>query len=135
MEELMPTIYKNRRMGNPSLATGNSYNRYPEVLSSEDDESYEGEYAARLPLLLAVFALGAAGDLTQPIGSSDGELYHNMAKAALALRPVFSGASMETVQTVMMIATYDFCAARALTLEPAWKMMSLGLIIASSVCN
>lgn len=133
MEELMPTIYKNRRMGNPSLATGNSYNRYPEVLSSEDDESYEGEYAARLPLLLAVFALGAAGDLTQPIGSSDGELYHNMAKAALALRPVFSGASMETVQTVMMIATYDFCAARALTLEPAWKMMSLGLIIASSI--
>ena len=44
-----------------------------------------------------------------------------------------SGCGLETVQAVMMYAAYEFFCGRRGSLEGAWKVMSLGLGLASSV--
>ena len=62
----------------------------------EDDDNVESDYIRRLALLLNIFAAGAAGDLTLPVGNDEAELYNNLARAALSLKSVFTGASMES---------------------------------------
>lgn len=113
-EELLPIVYKRSS-------------------DNQDPDEDESNYAHHLALLLCVFASGASGDLTLPIGNDEAELYNHLARATLCLKSVFSGATMESVQAVTLMAMYDFSASRRYSLEPSWKMMYLGLSLASSV--
>ncbi|KAH8113147.1 hypothetical protein DFH11DRAFT_1510936 [Phellopilus nigrolimitatus] len=123
MEELLPEVYKPLRTHN---------NLHDESSDSEEDYIV-GIRSHLLPLLLAVLACGAAGDLTLPLNNDEAEVYVQLARAALSVHSVFWGASTVTVQTVVLLAAYDFCTCRKATPEPAWKMMTFGLSLAASV--
>lgn len=87
-----------------------------------------------LALSFSLFACGAAADLTQDPQNAEGALYSYLAKAALNAHSVFDyGASMETVQTLQLISTYDFFSCSSSTLESSWKVMSFGMLLAISV--
>lgn len=47
--------------------------------------------------LLAIFACGAAGDLTLEACDEEDETYRQLAKSALSLHSVFEGTSLATV--------------------------------------
>ncbi|KAL5512403.1 hypothetical protein ACEPAG_3395 [Sanghuangporus baumii] len=113
-EELLPLVYR-RSMG---------------IRNGGVDESH---YVHHLALLLCVFASGASGDLTLPVGNDEAELYNHFARAALGLKSVFAGTTMESVQAVLMMAVYDFNSSRRYSLEPSWKMLYFGLSLASSI--
>ena len=112
--ELLPAIYKHR----PNVS--------PDGTEIRTD-------AHSLALLLSVFACGAAGDMTQLPNNEEGLLYFHLAKAALGLRSVLSSASLITVQTMVLLGLYDFFSFRRSNLEEAWKILSFGTGIATSV--
>lgn len=123
MEELLPLIYKGKYL-DPS---------------SRKDESvkYDGRHRMHnLALALALFACGAAGDLTLPPNNQEGKMYHALSLAAMSTHSVMSpgGASLETVQAIILIAQYDFFSCEKPTLESGWKVVSFALIVAASVC-
>ena len=60
-------------------------------------------------------------------------LYDQLARTALSLRSVFEGTSLESVQTVIILASYQFYTCRLLTFEPAWKTMIFGMMLGVSV--
>ncbi|KAL5480285.1 hypothetical protein ACEPAI_1555 [Sanghuangporus weigelae] len=122
MEELLPMIYKG---GWLDLST-----------RKDDKGKYDGKHKMHnLALALALFACGAASDLTLPPSNLEGKTYHSLALAALNTHSVISpgGASLETVQTIVLIAQYDFFSGDKLTLEAGWKIVSFGLIVAASI--
>lgn len=115
MEELIPTFYKQRA-------------------SVDTSESEAGLEAHQLALLFGVFAAGSAGDMTMEPYSAEGELYRQLGRAALSLHSIFDGTSLVTVQALSLIATYDFFSCNTQTLDTAWKLVSMALCLASSVC-
>ena len=115
MEELIPRFYKNRLQ--------------------DRNESEGGVVVHRLALLLAVFALGAIGDLAAEKPSEEGELYRQLARTALSLHSIFEGTSLATIQAVSLIGLYEFFSSNTRTLESAWKMQALSFSLGSSVCN
>ncbi|OCB89593.1 hypothetical protein A7U60_g3191 [Sanghuangporus baumii] len=122
MEDLLPMLYKGKSLD----------------LSSRKDDmgKYDGKHKMHhLALALALFACGAAGDLTLPPSNSEGKTYHTLALAALNTHSVMSpgGASLETVQTITLIAQYDFFSGDKSTLEAGWKIVSFALIVAASI--
>ncbi|KAH8113139.1 hypothetical protein DFH11DRAFT_1878702 [Phellopilus nigrolimitatus] len=124
MEDLIPLIYKKRRRSEHAGAESNI------ITGSECTAVRMHELA----LALMVFSCGAAGDLTLAPRNAEAELYNQLARAALSAQPVFScGVSLETVQTVLLLASYDFYTCTKITLESAWKMMSFGSVLASSI--
>ncbi|KAI5123018.1 hypothetical protein M0805_007639 [Coniferiporia weirii] len=125
MEELLPTLYK------PFTTCANSGDTYGS--DTDEEDSGANDFTYRLPLLLTVLACGAVGDLTLPIINEEAELYIQLARATLCLRPIFAGVSMESVQTVLMLAAYQFHSCRSASLEPAWKLMTFGVTLASSI--
>lgn len=86
-----------------------------------------------MALMLVIFALGAAGDLTQPANNNECELYKQLAKVALGLQSVFSFVSLSTVQAVALLANVDLASSRKFTLEEAWKVFSFALLLGKSV--
>ncbi|KAH8110132.1 fungal-specific transcription factor domain-containing protein [Phellopilus nigrolimitatus] len=91
-----------------------------------------------LTLLLAVFACGAVGDLTQSPCNPEGERYRQLARAALSLTDLFhNGGSLAVMQTMTLFAVYEIYTAHgegvSTAQEAAWKLISLGLTIASSI--
>ncbi|KAL5512411.1 hypothetical protein ACEPAG_3403 [Sanghuangporus baumii] len=122
MEELLPMIYKGECL---DLAT-----------RKDDVGKYDGKHRMHnLALALALFACGAASDLTLLSNNLEGKTYHSLALAALNTHSVISpgGASLETVQTIVLIAQYDFFSGDKTTLEAGWKIVSFGLIVAASI--
>ncbi|THH09507.1 hypothetical protein EW145_g1977 [Phellinidium pouzarii] len=124
MEELLPTVYK------PFHARTN-----PGKADSVDTEGgfQANDCTHRLALLLAVLACGAAGDLTLTLDNDEAELYVHLARAVLNLHPVFVGASLETVQTVLMLSAFQFHACRSASFESGWKLMTFGFTLATSI--
>ncbi len=84
-------------------------------------------------LVLVVFALGAAVDLTQPPNNNECQLYKQLAKVALGLQSVFNFVSLSTVQAVALLANVDLASSRKYTLEEAWKVFSFAMLLAKSV--
>lgn len=122
MEELIPKFYKRSR------GAGHE----PNAASARDSsEIVEHELA----LLLAVFACGAAGDLTLEACNEEGEMYQHLARCALSLHSVFEGTSLATVQAIALIGTYDMHSASAHTVESAFKLLSLSLCLGITVSN
>ncbi|THH11525.1 hypothetical protein EW145_g571 [Phellinidium pouzarii] len=100
MEVILPSIYKRQRSGKPDLESGNDSN-------ADVAPNIHG-----LALALALFACGATADLTLVPQNAEAGLYHHLARAALSLQSVFEGASLKTVQAVMLLAAYDFLAGK-----------------------
>ncbi|KAH8111232.1 hypothetical protein DFH11DRAFT_1616261 [Phellopilus nigrolimitatus] len=91
-----------------------------------------------LTLLLVVFACGAAADLTQPPCNSEAKRYSQLARAALSLHGLFhTGGSLVGTQAIILLGSYEVFAAPGEDIgkaqEAAWKIVSLGLTLASSV--
>lgn len=129
-EDLLPTVYKHRSTS--ALAFGardNEIGLDPAVGGDCEDTVY----VHRLALLLAVLACGAAADLSMPVYNDEAQLYDQLARTALSLRSVFEGTSLESVQTVIILASYQFYTCRLLTFEPAWKTMIFGMMLGVSV--
>lgn len=117
MEELLPALYKQ------------------EWVDVEEDgpESEESPEMHQLALSLAVFSCGAVVDLTLPPYNPEAIIYNYLARAALSLKSVFEGTSFETIQTIVSLSKFEFFVSRKTSLESAWKLMSFGLVLASSV--
>ncbi|KAL5507868.1 hypothetical protein ACEPAH_5486 [Sanghuangporus vaninii] len=107
MEELIPQIYR-RRQNAESSGTGETQSTDPHALA----------------LLLAIFACGAAADLTLPPWNEEADLYHHLASTAIGLRSVFDGTSLHTVQTLAVLGSYDIFSCRKNSLEGTWKLIS-----------
>ncbi|KAH8109667.1 hypothetical protein DFH11DRAFT_913070 [Phellopilus nigrolimitatus] len=91
-----------------------------------------------LTLLLAIFACGAAADLTQPPCNPEAERYSELARATLSLDGLFHiGASLSGTQAIILLGLYEVYAAHSegfdTAQEAAWKLISLGLTLASSI--
>ena len=108
--ELIPKFYKR-------------HGRDEKRAAKDDAEITEHQLA----LLFAVFACGAAGDLTLDSCNEEGETYRQLARSALSLHSVFEGTSFATVQAVATIGAYDFHSASSQTIESAFKILSLAL--------
>lgn len=114
MEELIPTFYMHRK-------------------GEQRDSSEIVEH--QLALLLAVFACGAAGDLTLEACNEEGETYWQLARSALSLHSIFEGTSLTTVQAVALIGVYDIHSASVQTIESAFKLLTLALCLGISVSS
>ena len=124
MEELMPFVYRNRRTD------------WLRTMQDEENEFSETHNMHNLALALGVFACGAASDLTQLPTNAEGTLYRRLALAILGDHSIFnSGASLETVQAVILVAQYDFFACTNTSMETSWKIFQFGLILAVSVSH
>lgn len=122
MEELLPLHYKRRRAG----ASGSSSGKEEDYANAPID-------LHELALMLMVFACGAAGDLTLPPYNDEAETYHQLARTALSLKSVFDGASLSAVQAICMLGAYEIFSGRRNSLETAWKLLTLGFSMATSV--
>ena len=95
------------------------------------------EHSHDLALLFVLFACGSVGDLTQSPVNEEAAQYHTLAKAAMGVRSIMHGASLAGVQTLYLLAGYDFYTGQKSSQEDAWKLVTLGssLAAAVSVCN
>lgn len=106
MGELLPKFYKHQ-----------------DITQSPNDDH---EIAAhQLALMLAVFACGAAGDLTMESCNEEGEMYKHLARSALGMHSVFEGTSLATVQALALVGAYDLYSASTETIESAFKLLGL----------
>lgn len=112
VEELFPMVYKR----------GSSSDTVQKQATPHD-----------LALLFMVFAVGAVGDLTLPPDNDEGELYHQLARAALGLKTVFDSPSLATVQALSLMGVFYVFSGRNRTLETAWLTMNFALNLALSV--
>lgn len=123
MEELIPKFFKRNRNA-----------RYEPVSSSSP--RYGSEiFEHQLALLFAVFACGAAGDLTLEACNEEGETYRQLARSALSLHSVFEGTSLATVQAVALIGAFDVFSASMETIETPFKMLTLALSLGITVSS
>lgn len=113
---------------------------YPQLSSSQTDfKTPIDEIAADRPhdlaLLFALFAFGAAADLTLPLDNTEAHHYGILARSALSLRNIFNGGSLTGCQAVCMLAVLQFCSGKPAYQEDGWAMLSLGLSLSSSVSH
>lgn len=112
VEELIPSVYKNRR----------SY-----AASLEELDFHE------LSALLMVFSVGAVADLTLEPYNDEAEKFFHLSRAAISLKPIFDGSSFAGVQAVALMGAYDLFACRKPSLEGSWNMLNLAMLLAGSV--
>ncbi|OCB87167.1 hypothetical protein A7U60_g5682 [Sanghuangporus baumii] len=125
MEELIPIVYKRKRPPSVASRSGNSPN-----------DSYGGQARTdphALGLLLSIFAVGAVADMTLPPWNDEGELYYQLSRTALSLKPVFEGAGLHAVEAIALLAAYNLFSCRRRGLEGTWKILSFSLSLAASI--
>ncbi|KAL5485157.1 hypothetical protein ACEPAI_7799 [Sanghuangporus weigelae] len=91
------------------------------------------DHAHDLALLFALFACGAAGDLTQSPSNDEAVQYHTLAKAAMGVKSIMHGASLTGVQTLYLLGAYDIYTGQKKSQEDAWKMVTLGSCMAATI--
>lgn len=129
MEELIPTVYKRKHPPD----------RSDQAVDLPSD-SHGGQTRTEtdlhvLALLFAIFANGAVADLTLPAWNDEGELYYQLARTALSLKPVFDGAGLQAVEAVALLGSYNLFSCRSKGLEGTWKILSFCLSLAASVSS
>lgn len=87
----------------------------------------------KFAVLYLVFAQAVLVDLTLPPCATEGEVFHQYACIALALRSLFDAPTTETVQALLMMAHYRSGVGRRYTQDSVWALMSLGCKLAQSV--
>lgn len=129
-DEILPSVYRR-------CATGSAAAEKPDIdiaLGRAIGGDYKDTvYVHRLALLFAILACGAAADLAMPVNNEEAQLYEQLARTGISLRSVFEGTSLESVQTVVLLSSYQFYTCRTLTFEPAWKTMIFGMTLGVSV--
>ena len=83
--------------------------------------------------LFLVFAQAVLLDLTVPAYDEEAETFHYYACAALALRSLVDSPTIETVQSVLLMAHYRSGAGERYTRESIYVLSSLGCKLALSV--
>lgn len=96
-------------------------------------ELINNENIHELALLFIVLACGAVADLTQPAANPEAEKYHQLARAALGMRSFLDYASFAACQTVFLMGSYEIYSGHKTTQESSWKLMAIGMLIASSI--
>ncbi|KAF9460589.1 hypothetical protein BDZ94DRAFT_1299782 [Collybia nuda] len=86
-----------------------------------------------LATLFFVFALGALLDLDLPPYNAEAELYYDLGRAALGLRPVVESPQLDTVQAMGLMATYHSLAGKKYSRDSAWCVMSFVAKLAQSL--
>ncbi|KAL5487469.1 hypothetical protein ACEPAI_5577 [Sanghuangporus weigelae] len=124
MEELIPLVYKRRRPHSVSSCSGTS---------SDSSGGHTRTDPHALGLLLSIFAVGAVADMTLPPWNDEGELYYQLSRTALSLKPVFEGAGLHAVEAIALLAAYNLFSCRRKGLEGTWKILSFSLSLAASV--
>jgi len=86
-----------------------------------------------LALLYLVFAQGALMDLTLPPFSADAENYYILGRMALSTRPLYELPTTQTIQSVCLVAYYQFNSGRRDAFDGAWTMMSFASKLAQTI--
>lgn len=112
-----------------------------EVLTPIYDAKHQresGEYEKEISphtfaFLYLVFAQAVLVDLTLPAYDEEAEKFHYYARAALALRSLVDSPTVETVQSVLLMAHYRGGAGERYTKESVCALSSLACKLAMSV--
>ncbi|KAF7987007.1 hypothetical protein HWV62_97 [Athelia sp. TMB] len=108
------------------------YNAKKENGSSIHDEASQIS-PHKLAFLFLVFAQGALMDLTLPAYNEEAERYHHYARAALALRSLIDQPTVETVQSIVLMAHYRGGAGERYPRDGIWAFLSLGCKLAQTI--
>ncbi|KAG1747737.1 fungal-specific transcription factor domain-containing protein [Suillus paluster] len=116
MEELLPIYYSNG----------------PAPPSDETKGAHD------LGLLLLVFAVGALVDLAQEPSNAEAEHYHQLARAAICLRPVLEKPSLITIQALHLLSIYNAMsgnelAAKETSMETTWSLLILAAHLSQTI--
>lgn len=122
VEEIIPIIYKRGAPG-ASSASGRLQGR----------DCNDVIYVHRLALFFAIMACSAAVEMSLPANSAEAAVYYALARTSVSLRSVFQGTSLESVQTAVLLAHYQFYSCQTCTFEPAWKMLIFAMTLGLSV--
>ncbi|KAL5507683.1 hypothetical protein ACEPAH_5301 [Sanghuangporus vaninii] len=125
MEELIPIVYKRKRLPSVASFSGTSPS------DSSGGQARTDPHA--LGLLLSIFAVGAVADMTLPPWNDEGELYYQLSRTTLSLKPVFEGAGLHAVEAIALLAAYNLFSCRRRGLEGTWKILSFSLSLAASI--
>ncbi len=118
--EMLPIMYKRPRPDDTSLP--------------QEDYSSPHDFA----LLYLIFAVGALVDLKQEAYNSEGEHYHQIARAALVLQPVLEKPSLVTIQALHLLSIYNGMAGNEshggeTSLETTWSLVAFAAQLSHSV--
>ena len=106
--------------------------RRKSVLHGAADEP-DRTHPHTLALLLAIFAVGAAADMTLPPWNEESDLYYHLSWTAIGLESLFNGTNLHTIQTLAVIGVYDIFSCRKRSLESSWKIVNFCVLLAASV--
>ncbi|KLO18324.1 hypothetical protein SCHPADRAFT_820145 [Schizopora paradoxa] len=86
-----------------------------------------------LSLILMTLSAGAAGDLSLPAYNEEAELFYELSMMAMSMRSLLEseGASLSTVQTLMLGGVHHLVSGRMNSLEPIWKIQSFACVLAT----
>ena len=118
-EEIMPTVYQ---LGATSV----------------DGKTQRGDcnntiYMHRLAMFFALLACGATVISKLPVNTTEAAQYDTLARVCLCLRSPFQGTTLESVQTICLLAHYQWYTLPTLSLEPACKLLIFGLTLGLGV--
>lgn len=121
IDEMLPVFYKHHLPSNAEL-----------------EEDYSGPHD--LALLFMVFAIGALVDLRQDPSGSEGEHYHQIARAAICLQPVLEKPSLVTIQTLHLLSIYNAMSTNEVgdnetSMETTWSLITLATHLSQTVCS
>lgn len=112
MEELLPLVYHHK------LRLNGSVNKVD---------------VRDLALLFAVFACGAAGDLTLKANNNEGCQYYYLARATMGLGSGLCRGCLQALLTISLLGLYHLFASPTDVPEEAWRMHSIATSSASTV--
>ncbi|KAF9820900.1 hypothetical protein IEO21_01127 [Rhodonia placenta] len=88
----------------------------------------------QLALMFMVLAIGSLMDLARPSYNIDAEKYHQLARAALFLSPIFEEPTLSAVQALYLMAFYLFlCERHGTGVGTRWAFMGLAVKLSVSV--
>ncbi|KAF7979231.1 hypothetical protein HWV62_43194 [Athelia sp. TMB] len=87
----------------------------------------------KLAFLFLIFAQGALTDLTLPAYNDEAKTYHHYACAALALRSLINAPTVETIQTMVLMAHYRSGADERYSRDSIWALVSMSCKVAQII--
>ncbi|KAF5376156.1 hypothetical protein D9757_009313 [Collybiopsis confluens] len=88
---------------------------------------------SRLAVLFLCLAHGALTDLERPMFNTESEMYFNLARASLALHPVFSHPDLACVQALALAGLFQYMGGQSYNVESAWLFTALAAKLAHAI--